>query len=1074
MWLVCAAAALLGAIPPAEGLCDVTVSGLRCEYLTDPLGIDVLEPRLSWMLEAEGDGAKTGRGVSQSACRILVASSPERLARDEGDLWDSGKITSGETQHVAYSGSALLARQRCHWKVRIWDGDGKASGWSAPGQWTMGLLAPEDWRASWITAGAEDDKPLRDCNWIWSARAAEGDPSIMPPGTRWFRRRFALPAGAVAAKATLYLTADNSFTAYLNGRQVLQGSQWQSLAAVAVADRLVAGDNVIAVCAVNGGTAPNPAGLLGYLTITLKDGAQHAVPVDTHWRTRNEEEAGWTGLDFDDRSWPAAVSVARFGEGQWGTQVNVPRNLPLLRTAFCVDKPVRRAELSICGLGSYEGLLNGRMLDDAVLEPGWTNYRKSVLYRVHDVTARLVPGENVLGVLLGNSMYNVTGGRYTKFTGSFGPPKLIAQLDIDYQDGTRSRVVSDANWRTSPGPITFSCIFGGEDYDARQEQAGWDHSGFDDSGWKPARECDGPGGTLTTRSAPPVKAMEILQPVGITRPRADVWVYDLGQNFSGWPRLSVAGPAGAAVKMITGELLDENGLVSQRSSGGPVWFAYTLKGDAPEVWRPRFSYSGFRYVQVEGAVPDGRQAEGLGLPRILHLQGEFLYPDTSVAGQFACSNDEVNRVHALILAAIKSNFKSVLTDCPHREKLGWLECSHLLAGCFMYNFDCARFYDKIARDMRESQLDNGLVPDIAPEYVVFSGGFRDSPEWGSASVLSPWRTWRMYGDVRILQEQYETMKRYVAYLGTRAKDHIVAYGLGDWYDIGPRGPGPSQLTSLGLTATGVYYQDINAVRQIAALLGREDDAGFYARLAGEVKNAFAAAFFDADTNRYDRNSQTASAMPLFLDLAAPGRRALVLDNLVADIRARGNRVTAGDVGFYYVVQALLDGGRSDVLYDMLCQTEGPGYMYQLQKNATSLTEAWDTNPASSQNHCMLGHIEEWFYSGLLGIRPAEPGFRRIIIQPQLVGDLTWVRGYYDCPYGRIACAWRRDDDTVTLDVTIPVNTTATVFIPACDAATVTEAGQPVARAAGVTFLRMQGQAAVFQVGSGVYRFASKM
>jgi alpha-L-rhamnosidase len=339
--------------------------------------------------------------------------------------------------------------------------------------------------------------------------------------------------------------------------------------------------------------------------------------------------------------------------------------------------------------------------------------------------------------MLGNGMYNVVGGRYTKFTGSFGPPKLIAQLDIEHADGTTARLVSDRTWRSIPGPIVFSCIYGGEDYDARKERAGWDQPGFDASAWRAAQECEGPGGRLSTRSAPAIKVMETFNATKVTQPRLGLWVYDFGQNFSGWPKLSVKGPAGATVKMVTGELLDVNGLVSQRSSGSPVWFAYTLKGNGTETWQPRFSYSGFRYVQVEGAVPASETTSASGLPRIQNLVGQFLYPDTSVDGQFSCSNPEVNRVHALILAAIKSNFKSVLTDCPHREKLGWLECSHLLAGCFMYNYDCARFYAKIANDMREAQLDNGLVPDIAPEYVVFDGGFRDSPEWGALAWSLP-------------------------------------------------------------------------------------------------------------------------------------------------------------------------------------------------------------------------------------------------------------------------------------------------------------------------------------------------
>jgi hypothetical protein len=905
LWVFAVKAVLLGTALGAQGADELTPVRLRCEYLTDPLGIEDVHPRLSWILAAGGEPG-VARGVTQSAYRILVASSPQQLAGDKGDYWDTGKVLSGQSARVEYAGKPLVTWQRCYWKVQAWDGSGRASSWSAPAQWAMGLLKPEDWQARWIKADS------------------------------------------------------------------------------------------------------------------TKGG------------------------------------------------------LPLIRTTFRVGKPVRRAELAICGLGFYEARLNGKPLDDALLEPGWTNYRKTCLYRVHDLTQRLVQGENVIGVMLGNGMYNVVGGRYTKFTGSFGPPKLIAQLEIGYADGTTERVVTDRSWKTTPGPITFSCIYGGEDYDARKESAGWDRPGFDASAWHPAQECAGPGGRLSSRSAPPLKVKETLPTFTVTHPQPGSWVYDLGQNFSGWPKLSVNGPAGATVKMVTGELLTPVGLVSQGSSGSPVWFAYTLKGQGTEVWEPRFSYTGFRYVQVESAVPTGETNAAPGLPRVQHLEGRFLYPDAAVDGAFSSSNPEVNRVHALILAAIKSNFKSVLTDCPHREKLGWLECSHLLAGGFMYNYDCTRFYAKIANDMREAQLDNGLVPDIAPEYTVFKGGFRDSPEWGSACVIAPWRAYEMYGDRRILEAQYACMQRYAAYLGSRAKNHIVAHGLGDWYDIGPREPGESQLTSLGLTSTGVYYQDIAVLRQVAELLGKGQDVQGYTALSDEVRKAFTAAFFHAEKDQYDRNSQTANAMPLVVGLVEPARQAAVIENLVRNINGGGNRVTAGDIGFYYVVQALLEGGRSDVLYDMLCQTNGPGYMYQLKKNATSLTEAWDTDPASSQNHCMLGHIEEWFYGGLLGIRPGTQGFQQIIIRPQPVGDLTWAKGHYDSIYGRISSGWNRSGNKLGMDITLPANTTATVFVPARDSVDVTESGQPADKAQGVKLLRMDGRAAVYAVGSGVYHFESSL
>lgn len=779
-----------------------------------------------------------------------------------------------------------------------------------------------------------------------------------------------------------------------------------------------------------------------------------------------DDAAAWSGVAH----WGTGILPPDQWRAKWISAGALPEALPLFRRGFEVAKPVRRATVLVCGLGCCELRLNGSRVGADEIDPGWTNYRKTCLVSVHDVTPLLRKGDNALGVMLGNGMYNVTGGRYAKFRGSFGEPKLTLDLHLEFADGTTASVLSDEAWKCAPGPVRFSCIFGGEDHDARSETDGWDRPGFDDSGWAAAQPVEGPGGRLTTQAGPPVRVREEFQPVNVTEPRPGVFVYDLGRNFSGWPALTVSGPAGATVKLTCGELLDDGGLVTQRSSGGPAWFSYTLSGRGEETWQPRFSYYGFRHVQVEGAVPRGADPAAGPLPQVHALTGRFLYPDTATVGRFACSDGEVNRVHALILAAIKSNFKSVLTDCPHREKLGWLECTHLLAGSFMYNFDCARFYHKITRDMREAQLDNGLVPDIAPEYTVFSDGFRDSPEWGSAMVIAPWRAWWMCGDLDILRANYDAMQRYVAYLGTRADGHIVAHGLGDWCDIGPGSPGVSQLTSLGLTSTATYYQDIEILRQAAALLGRDDDARALAQLAGDVRAAFNARFLHPDGSRYDRNSQTGNAMPLALGMVPPDQRAAVLAGLVDVIRANGNRVTAGDIGFHYVVQALLDGGRSDVLHDMLRQADGPGYLYQLSRGATSLTEAWDTNPGLSQNHCMLGHIEEWFYSGLLGIRPAAPGFKRIIVKPATPGGLEWAEGHYDCVHGRIASRWRRAGGRLAMEVTIPANTTATVHVPARDAAAVTESGRPAAQTPGVRFAGVQDAAAVFEVGSGSYRF----
>lgn len=687
--------------------------------------------------------------------------------------------------------------------------------------------------------------------------------------------------------------------------------------------------------------------------------------------------------------------------------------LPVFRKIFSLDKPVARAVVHVCGLGHFELQLNGEKVGNDVLEPGWTNYRKTCLYVTHDVSALLRRGENELFIMLGNGMYNVPGGkRYKKFKGSFGPPKLILQLHVEFIDDTSTDIVSDPSWQCSAGPIRFSCIYGGEDYDARSEPR-----------WQPVVVMEGPGGELVPQTAPPIRVMQTLRPVRMTEPQPGLRVYDLGQNFSGWPKITVQGPAGATVKLIPGELLDEAGLPSQKHTGSPVYFSYTLAGRGKEIWHPRFSYTGFRYIQVE-APSDVR----------VEVEGQFIHTAAPQVGQFACSNELLNRIHELILAAIRSNFQSVLTDCPHREKLGWLEQAHLMGPAIMYNFDLKQFYAKICRDMRDAQHPNGCVPTIAPQYTVFEPPwdmFNDSPEWGSAAVICPWLAYQRYGDRQILLENYEMMQRYVAYLQTRAQEGIIAYGLGDWYDIGEGPPGFGKLTTLGLTATAIFFQDLLVMRRVAQALGHGDDDARYAQQAEQIRQAFNTRFFNPVTSQYDCGSQTASAMPLALGIAEPQDRSAILENLINDIHRHDNHTTAGEIGFPYVLRALSDAGRSDVIYDLLMRTDPPSYGCQLARGATTLTEAWDANPRASQNHLMLGHAEAWFYDSLAGIRldMSQPAEQRIIIRPAIVGDLTWARASYDSILGRIESHWQRIDERIELTVVIPADCVATVYLP---------------------------------------------
>jgi alpha-L-rhamnosidase len=749
--------------------------------------------------------------------------------------------------------------------------------------------------------------------------------------------------------------------------------------------------------------------------------------------------------------------------------------LPIFRHDFKLSKPIQRAIVYVSGLGQYELRINGAKVGEDVLTPGWTNYRKTVLYNAYDATGLIRSGENTIGMLLGNGMYNVprTPGRYVKFAGSYGQPKLILQMHIRYADGTEAVVVSDSSWKTGPGPITFSSTYGGEDYDARMEQAGWDEPGFNDFAWAAATEVSGPGGRLSSQLIPPIQVMHIYPAVKRTEPAPGVLVYDLGQNFSGWPQIKVSGHSGDRLKLIPGELLDASGMVTQRSSGGPSYFVYTLKGSGEETWHPRFSYYGFRYVQVEGAStePSGDP----GKPVLLAIEGQFVHSAAQTTGTFSSSDELLDEIHALIDAAMRSNMQSVMTDCPHREKLGWLEETHLLGSALMYNFDLSQLYRKISGDIQNTQLPGGLVPDTAPEYVVFPSGFRDSPEWGSAAIMDPWLEYQFYGDRQILVQQYGVMRKYADYLTSRADNHIISYGLGDWYDVGPGPLGESQLTSRGVTATSIYYLDLTVLQKISALLGNENDSRKYEVLARAVHAAFNAKMFNDKTNQYDTGSQTANAMPLAVGLVPNDRRQAVLDNLVQDIRNHNNHVTAGDVGFHFVVQALEQGGRSDVLYDMLSRRDSPSYGYQLSRGATTLTEAWDTNPIKSQDHFMLGHAEDWFYTGLAGIDfdLSRPPGQQIEIHPSPVGSVTSAQASFDSVLGLIASHWECKDGACTLDVTIPVGAGAEVRIPTTRAETLTESNKPLIHATGVKLVRSEKADVICRVESGHYQFGWK-
>ena len=699
----------------------------------------------------------------------------------------------------------------------------------------------------------------------------------------------------------------------------------------------------------------------------------------------------------------------------------------LLRKSFGIDKKIKRATVCVSGLGHYEMHINGKKIGDSEFTPYWSDYDKTVYYNIYHIDSVLTTGSNVVGVMLGNGFYNVVGNRYRKLWVSFGPPTLFLQMNIEYADGTKQVLRSDESWRWKESPITFNCLFGGEDYDATLEQSGWDTPIFNDNNWKQVVLQEPPKCILRPQQGPPIKVMKQYSVQRVTQPVAGTQVFDMGQNLAGFPSIRLKGKRGQKIKILVGELLTDEGVVNQKRSGGPYYHTYTLRGDSIEEWHPRFSYYGFQFIQIEGA--DYQSGSGNVVPVVTDVKSNFVYNSARETGSFECSNELFNRTHLLINNAVKSNWQSVFTDCPHREKLGWIEETYLNGPGLLSTYNLRTFIPKVMQDMEDGQKANGLVPNIAPEYVVFGGDFTDSPEWGVASIVLPWMYFDYYGDTTLIRQHYPMMKKYVDYLTSRSDTFIVSHGLGDWYDYGEHAAGYSKNSPIALSATAHYYFGALQLSKAAGLLGNADDERFYRTLCNDIKAAYNKTFFNEGTRQYGTGSQYSNAVSLFLELVDPRFEKEVLSNLVADVRAHGNRLTTGDVGNRYLYNVLAKNGYNDVMYLMHNHTDPPGYGFQVKMGLTTLTEQWDPRKGNSWNHFMMGQIDEWFYTSLAGISPMKPGFKEIKIQPEPVADLTYARAKVNTSYGDVKVSWTKSANVFEMTVDIPVNATAALVLP---------------------------------------------
>jgi alpha-L-rhamnosidase len=1065
MVLIAIATGSGGAIAWAGMRCDVRPIQPQVEGVTNPLGLQNLHPRISWQLRPV---PRKASDLKQSAYQIMVSTTREKLKHDDANLWDTGKIFSSRTYGIIYAGKALRSQMHCWWKVRVWNAYGKRSRWSKSGYWTMGLLKPGDWLAHWIMEPTSAfDTGLKHLNWLW----LPGHGLNVAPGIAWFRKAVVLASGHRVSWAKFFITADNRFTLFINGHRIGSGRNWRVIKQFSVAHYLHAGVNTLAVAATNGGSAPNPAGLIGELVVHYSHGQNLLLPIDTTWRVAARALPGWKAASKAGPGWHTPRVMAQWGSGPWGKTTSLPQRLPLFRHTFALRGKAASATAYICGLGQYELFINGHRISHDLLQPGWTLYNRRAQYNTYSVGRWLKPGRNTIGVMLGGGMYDGSPGRYDHLPASFGPLKLIMQLQIKLANGQTKTVVSSSAWRTHPGPIGFSSIFGGEDYNALYAIPGWDLPTYSAVAWRHAVTADSPGGRLAAQISPPIKVMQTYKPIRIWRVAPDSRTYDLGQNMAGRPVIRATGPAGSTLVVYPAELVHPNHTAWQ-SCAGPIWCVYTLNGHGIETFRPRFAYFGFRYLQITVAPPP--QGPHI-LPHIISVVGQAMHSSAAATGTFSCSDTLFNQIHHLITMAMVNNMQSIITDCPTREKTGWLEDTYLVGAGIMLNYDVANLYRQTAINMQDSQMPDGMVPDFAPAYFHYGDGFENSPEWGSASILDPWLTYKYFGNTQILRSSYPMMVRYLRYLKTCARSDILYFGLGDWFDLGPRPPGIEQLTRLGVTATATWYRDLRAMIRISRLLGHMRAARRYAAVARKVRAAFNQVFFHPATAEYDRGSQCANAMALATHLVPKKYRAAVLRNLIGNIRRHHYHTTAGDIGFHYVVQALTLSGNSDVLATMFNKTSPPSYGYQIKHGATSLTEAWDCNPGDSQDHFMLGHGEEWFYNGLAGLRIdfAKPLGDQIEFQPAFVPGIRWVKASVDTVAGKVGIHWQHLGNHIVMSISVPPNILARAFVPTSLSSDIRVNHKPL-KTSGISIIGIEKDQAVLAVPSGHYRITARL
>ncbi|HEY0624591.1 family 78 glycoside hydrolase catalytic domain [Sphingomonas sp.] len=1067
-----AGALLLLALAPARAADPAGVpEALRVEYSAAPLGLDEPAPRLSWRSPA----------ARQSAYRIQVAHSPEALAK--GDLvWDSGKVASADNIQITYAGPALASRARYWWRVQAWDAEDRVSGWSVPGRWEMGLLAPADWQAQWIAGRTADAHDWRDLTLDVELTLTGKALDIL------FR---ALPNGKTYGDAYVWALSEGSDGPALTAsvRRYSGGSSATvktdvlkriPLAAPLKGKRIrltIRAEGSRIVTRIDGRTidtlqdATHGHGTIGFAAAEAGAATIHSVAVagtgSAAFRAsfaQNDNPFTGGSVEKDGLAIPAGVPRIAF-------VLPIDAPAPLLRRSFDVArKPIARARLYHAGAGMPRILLNGAPIDSP-LGAGFTAYDKRVLSYTHDVTAQLRPGENVLGAELGRGWYALTDPDEWYFHAApwRARPALKAQLEIDYVDGTRQTVATGEGWQTAEGPTRSDSVHRGERYDARLLPAGWDRAGFR-AKWQPAAVVAGPAGKLVAANAEPIEATETIDPVSIQEVVPGIWVHDFGRIVAGWPVLEASGPRGATMSMLAGEKLAADGRVVPVSGLIHAQLQtdrYTLAGKGLEHWEPSFGYRGFRYVEVRGV-------------RGAKLKARIVHSAVARTGSFASANPLLAKIDAAATGTILNNLHGFVTDTPTYEKNGWTGDAQASAGAAARSLDIARVWTKWLADFRDAQAPNGELPEIVPATPYY--GYENTPGWSiiwgpttpwdAAALILPWELYTTYGDTRILERSHDMQRRLVDYTATfiKAPDYRRAAGLSEWMPPGPldflnaRGGGVDAVT------TAYFFHEADLLARSSAVIGKMEDAARYRQLAETIRAAYNARYWD-DANGWYRTvdakgvagppTQVQNVLPLAFGMAPAGREQGVADTIARDVDKQGLRT--GVYGTRHLLELLSDYGHADLAYRIATRTDEPSWGWWIANGHSTMFESWSLE-SRSRDHHYFASIADWMRQRLAGLRPGAPGYKIVLAKPAIPAGLASAEAVMETIHGRAASRWRVEGGRLTLIVEVPANASGEVWVP--------ERFGSIVRPQGVELLRRERGYAVYRTGPGTFEFST--